>query len=65
MQYVVTAVPLLVLAIIVALVLASALRRRGVTWTMPVRTPRPKKAALRMVSRDQMDEDLKDLIRRR
>jgi hypothetical protein len=64
MQYVVTAVPLLVLAAIVALILKSALRGR-VSWSLPVRAPRPKKKPpLRMVSRDRMDEELKDLIRR-
>jgi hypothetical protein len=63
MQYVVTAVPLLVLALIVLLILRSVVRGR-VAWTPPVRKPRPKKTTLRSVSRDQMDEDLKDLIRR-
>lgn len=65
MQYVVTAVPLLALVAIVGLVLASVLRGRGVSWSMPVRAPRRKKTALRMVSREQMDQELNDLIRRR
>jgi hypothetical protein len=68
MQFVVTAVPLLVLAAIVALIVASALRGR-VAWTPRARTPRPRtprpvKSTLRDVSRDQMDKDLNDLIRR-
>jgi len=64
MQFVQAAVPLLVLAAIVALILASALRGRIALPRPPVRKPRPKPTVLRDVSRDQMDEDLRDLIRR-
>ncbi len=64
MQYAVQAIPLLLLAVIVWLVLASLLRGR-MSWKRPVRAPRPKKSTLRSVPRSQMDDDLQDLIRRR
>jgi hypothetical protein len=60
MQLVVQALPILLLAVIVALVLRSALRGRIARQ----RPARPRKSNLRIVSRSQMDEDLKDLIRR-
>jgi hypothetical protein len=63
MQYIVSAVPLLLLAGIVALVVTSALRGR-VVLKRPARVPRPKKVTLRVVSPDQMDADLQDLIRK-
>jgi hypothetical protein len=69
MQYIVPAVPLLLLAGIVALILRSGLRGR-VALRRPVRAARPrpqaqKRATLRVVSPDQMDADLQDLIRKR
>lgn len=63
MTYVVQAVPLLVVAVFVALILRSSLRGR-VSWRLPARPPRPKKSRLRDVSRDQMDDDLRDLLRK-
>jgi len=66
MTYVVQAVPLLVVAVIVALILRSALRGR-VAWPRPARAPRPprpKKSRLRDVSRDRMDDELRDLLRK-
>jgi hypothetical protein len=65
-HYLVQAVPLLVVAAIVALIVASRLRVRG-AFHRPVRAPRPprpRKSTLH-VSRDQMDKDLNDLIKRR
>jgi hypothetical protein len=68
MEYVVAAVPLLVFAAIVALVLRSVLRGRIArpprARAPRVRTPPPPVSTLR-VSRDQMDDDLNDLLRRR
>ena len=62
MQYVMQAVPLLLLAGIAALILTPLLRGRFV-MKRPVRTPRQKKLTLH-VTRSQMDDDLQDLIRR-
>jgi hypothetical protein len=61
------AVPLLLLAVIVGLVLKSAVRGRFVrSRTRPPRAPRPKKVTpLRVVSPDRMDAELQDLIRKR
>ena len=64
MHYVEIAIPVLVLAAIVGLPLRAALRGRPVR-PRPARAPRPRKSALKDVSRSQMDEDLQDLIRRR
>ena len=68
MQYVVMAVPVLVFAAILGLISASVLRRRGLMQRRPARPgparPRPAPKPLLYVSRDQMDDDLKDLIRR-
>jgi hypothetical protein len=69
MTYVMQAVPLLVVAVIVALVLHSALRGRVSVRlpqrpARPKRAPRPKPSHLRSVSRDQMDDDLRDLLRK-
>jgi hypothetical protein len=63
MQYIVPAVPLLLLGGIVALVLTSALRGRVLVKRTP-RSPRPKKVTLRVVSPDRMDADLQELIRK-
>jgi hypothetical protein len=65
MQYVVTALPFVLVAGIVALILAPLVRRRVTLPRRPARARRPKKSTLRDVSRDQMDEDLQELIRRR
>ena len=62
MQFVMQAVPLLVLAGIAALILAPLLRGRF-AWKPPVRARKRPKLTLR-VSRSQMDDDLQDLIRR-
>ena len=64
MQYLVIAIPILLLAAIVGLPLRTALRGRIVRPRRP-RAPRPRTSTLRDVSRSQMDEDLQDLIRRR
>ncbi len=64
MQYVVIAIPILVLAAIVGLPLRAALSRRS-SRPRPARAPRPRRSTLRDVSRSQMDEDLQDLIRRK
>ena len=64
MQYVVLAIPILVLAAIVGLPLRAALRGRTVR-PRRVRSPRPRPSTLRDVSRSRMDEELQDLIRRR
>jgi hypothetical protein len=66
MQYIVPAVPLLLLGGIVALVVMSVLRGR-VGLNRPARAPRaprPKKVTLRAVSPDRMDADLQELIRK-
>jgi hypothetical protein len=65
MHYLVQALPFLILAGIVALIVASRFRGR-IAFKRPARPRpvRPKKSTLH-VSRDQMDNDLKDLIRRR
>ena len=68
MVYLAEALPLLLLAGIIALVLNSALRGRFTLKRPVVRKPppRPKSVAqLRVVSPDQMDADLQDLIRKR
>jgi hypothetical protein len=62
MQFIVTAVPLLLLAAIATLIAAAALRGRF-TWSPRMRAPRPRKSTLR-VSRAQIDKDLADLIHR-
>jgi hypothetical protein len=62
------ALPLLLLALIVALVLKSAVRGRFVRTRTPrpPRAPRAKKVTpLRVVSPDRMDAELQDLIRKR
>jgi hypothetical protein len=64
MHYAVIAVPFLLLAAIVGLPLAAALRGRT-PRPRRVRAPRPPKSTLRGVSRSRMDEELQDLIRRR
>lgn len=64
MQYLVLAIPILVLAAIVGLPLRAALRGRTVR-PRRVRPPRPRPSTLRDVSRSRMDEELQDLIRRR
>jgi hypothetical protein len=64
MHYVMQAIPLLVAGLIVALILAPKLRGR-ITWKRPVARRRPAKVTPLRVSRDQMDDDLQDLIRRR
>ena len=64
MHYVEIAIPILVLAAIIGLPLRAALLRRP-SRPRPPRAPRPRKSTLRDVSRNQMDEDLQDLIRRR
>ncbi|HWT07427.1 MAG TPA: hypothetical protein VN224_16800 [Xanthomonadales bacterium] len=67
MQSLEIAIPILVLAAIVALPLRAALRGRSVRprAVRPPRPPRPRKSTLHSVSRSQMDEELQDLIRRR
>jgi hypothetical protein len=62
--YVVQAIPFLLIAVIVGLTLKSVLRGR-VRLQRPPRAPRPKKSTLRDVSRDRMDDELQELIRRR
>lgn len=62
MQYVVEAVPFLLIAGIVGLVSASFVRRR-LAFKRPTRAPRSKKLTLHVTHR-QMDDDLNDLIRR-
>jgi hypothetical protein len=67
MVYLAEALPLLLLAGIIALILNSALRGRLVLRRPAVRKPQPRAksvAPLRMVSPDQMDADLQDLIRK-
>ena len=65
MNSLLAAVPLLLLAVIVGLVLKSALRGRFMRTRGP-RAPRPKKVTpLRVVSPDRMDAELQDLIRKR
>jgi len=64
MQYVGMAVPLLVLAAIVAMILAPMLRGRMARAPRAPKPARPRRSPLRDVSRDQMDKDLNDLIRR-
>jgi hypothetical protein len=62
--YLVRAIPFLLLAVLVGLTVASALRRR-IPRERPARAPRrPKKSTLH-VTRSQIDEELQDLIRRR
>lgn len=64
MQYAVQAIPFLVLAVMIGLVVASRSGGR-IRWQLPVRAPRPKKSTLRSVPRSRMDDELQDLIRRR
>ena len=64
MAYVMQAVPLLVVAVIVALILRSSLRGR-LSWRLPSRPQRPKRSRLRDVSRDRMDDELQNLLRKR
>ena len=63
MQYLLPAVPLLLLGGIIALVVTSALGRRIRVKRAP-KAPRPKKVTLRVVSPDRMDAELQDLIRK-
>ncbi len=67
MSPILAALPLLLLALIITLVLKSAVRGRFVrSRTRPPRAPRPKKVTpLRVVSPDRMDAELQDLIRKR
>ena len=68
MNSILAAVPLLLLALIVGLVLKSALRGRFMRTRTPraPRQARPKKVTpLRVVSPDRMDAELQDLIRKR
>jgi hypothetical protein len=66
MQYVLIAVPFLLLAAIAGLPLATLVRARARTRpARPARVRRPPKSKLHVVTRSQMDEDLQDLIRRR
>ncbi|GAC1580330.1 MAG: hypothetical protein NVS3B7_14850 [Candidatus Elarobacter sp.] len=62
-QYVVAALPLLLLAGIVVLVVRPHVRGRF-AGTPRVRAPRRKKSTLRSVPRDRMDDELRDLIRK-
>jgi hypothetical protein len=62
MQYVLTVVPFVLIATVVALVLARTLRGR-VARPRPPRKPRSAKLTLH-VSPDRMDDDLKDLLRK-
>jgi hypothetical protein len=64
MQYLGIAITVLVLAVIVGLPVRAALSRRP-SRPRATRPPRPRKSTLRDVSRDRMDEELQDLIRRR
>jgi hypothetical protein len=57
-------VPLLVVAAICALIVASLMRNRLPRFTMPVAPKRPRRTTpLRMVKSDRMDRDLADLLR--
>ncbi|MDB5027342.1 MAG: hypothetical protein JWO66_1031 [Candidatus Eremiobacteraeota bacterium] len=69
MQIVVAAVPLLVLAVIVGLIVASVLRTRPIRPRAARPRPAPPRRATKTkltlhVTREQMDDDLKELIRR-
>lgn len=65
-QYLLAAIPLLLLGTIVTLVVRTALRNRIPVKRSPrpARAPKAKKVHLRVVSPDQMDADLQDLIRK-
>ena len=66
-MYLAEALPLLLLAGIIALILNSALRGRLVLRRPAARKPQPRPksvAPLRVVSPDQMDAELQDLIRK-
>ena len=68
MSPILAALPLLLLALIITLVLKSAVRGRFVRTRTPrpPRAPRAKKVTpLRVVSPDRMDAELQDLIRKR
>ena len=68
MSPILAALPLLLLALIIGLVLKSAVRGRFVRTRTPrpPRAPRAKKVTpLRVVSPDRMDAELQDLIRKR
>jgi hypothetical protein len=68
MNSMLAALPLLLLAVIVGLIVKSAVRGRFVRTRTPrpPRTPRAKKVTpLRVVSPDRMDAELQDLIRKR
>jgi hypothetical protein len=62
MQVVLAAVPFVLIALVVALVLARRLRGRTVR-PRPARKPRSTKLTLH-VSPDRMDDDLQDLLRK-
>jgi len=62
--YVAQAIPFLLLAVLVGLVVASLLRRR-IPRDRPPRAPRPPKRSTLRVTRSQIDEDLAELLRRR
>lgn len=62
MHLVLTALPFVLIATVVVLILARALRGR-VVRPRPARKPRPTKLTLH-VSPDRMDDDLRDLLRK-
>ena len=66
MTAVMQAIPLLVLAGIVVLILRPLIARRG--WSLPrprAKRARPRRTNLTVVSRSRMDDELKDLLKRR
>jgi hypothetical protein len=68
MSIVLQAIPLAFLAIIVALIVRPALARRRPGPARPPRKPpkpKPKRSHLSVVSRNRMDEELNDLLKRR
>jgi hypothetical protein len=62
MHLVLTALPFVLIATVVVLILARALRGRAVR-PRPARKPRTTKLTLH-VSPDRMDDDLRDLLRK-
>ena len=59
------AIPLLLVALIVGLVVRDRLGRPPRRPSRPKRPPRPKRSHLTVVPRDRMDDELQDLLKRR
>jgi hypothetical protein len=65
MSIVLQAIPLAFLAIIVTLIARPLLARRRPRPMRPRTPPKPKRSHLSVVSRNRMDEELNDLLKRR